>query len=204
MGACSGEHTHLPWGVARNKGRWDFATEAEAEYPDLLCGQVAHRIALARSGHRGSTPTAATKTEVDPSATQRRTLQTSAGSQPRRGESAQLIPEFKQLLVLQISSPEEQSFVRAWKGRLEAPHTLGSTALPKDTRTVDCHGHEKGECGAIWSVRVGLPWSEGEFARLAAEVKHPFGKVADLPAEVANAIGNILENGPSAAAKKRK
>ena len=59
--------------------------------------------------------------------------------------------------MLDISCTEEQSFVRALKGRLEAPRTLGATTLPKDTRKVDCHGHEKGESGAIWKVRVGLP-----------------------------------------------
>ena len=71
MGACSGGHTHLPWGVTRNRGRWDFATEAEAEHPDLLCDKVALRIASARPGHWGSTPTEAATPVEDPSATQR-------------------------------------------------------------------------------------------------------------------------------------
>ena len=62
---------------------------------------------------------------------------------------------------------------------------------------------KRGESGAIWQVRVGLPWSEEEFAQLASKVQHPFGRVAGLPAEVAEAIANILEYGPSATAQKR-
>ena len=34
--ACDESHVHAPWSVTRDKQRWMFSTEEEAEYPDKL------------------------------------------------------------------------------------------------------------------------------------------------------------------------
>ena len=58
------------------------------------------------------------------------------------------------------------------------------------------------KAGAVWNVRVGIPWSGEEFAHQAVQVGHFFGRSADVPEEVAIAIENIVTREPSATRKK--
>ena len=45
--SCDGLHEHLPWGVSQVGRSWSFATQEEAEYPELLCKRAAAAIAKA-------------------------------------------------------------------------------------------------------------------------------------------------------------
>ena len=38
---CDGSHAHEPWSMERDGRMWTFATEGEAEYPELLCNRAA-------------------------------------------------------------------------------------------------------------------------------------------------------------------
>jgi len=121
-GACPGGHTHLPWGVSRGAKRWDFATEAEAEYPEELCAKVAAVIAqncASAQGPVGHEPAPAPTPRHDPDAELRQQRQAAAGTQPRRGPGAQLVPEFREIVHVQVVDETEQAFVRAWKGALK-------------------------------------------------------------------------------------
>ena len=36
--------SHAPWSITREKKRWMFSTEEEAEYPDKLCLKIAELV----------------------------------------------------------------------------------------------------------------------------------------------------------------
>ena len=106
--ASDGKHSHLPWGVAKVGRTWSFATEKEAEYPELLCSRVAEQIADRgrKRGHKIIKAPLSKKGGTDESTPRNAKLQAQSGKQPRGAKYPEVIPEFKETVEISLSRAE--------------------------------------------------------------------------------------------------
>jgi len=94
---CPGEssnHVHKPWGVERTgRKSWKFATASEAEYPLILCNEIAKMVLAAahRCGHPGFDHLQQKSISEGPA---NKVQRIGAAVQPRGSSVPQLIPEY--------------------------------------------------------------------------------------------------------------
>ena len=96
---CDQAHDHLPWGIYFAEDSWKFQTAEEAAYPQLLCDRIANivRIDLERRGVCFVNPKPSKKKSM-----LSKTRAAQAGKQPRGNLLPHLIPEFKQIVQLDV------------------------------------------------------------------------------------------------------
>ena len=208
---CDGKHEHAPWRTF-SKGRADFGTKEEAEYPWVLCRRAAdcYAAALARLGLWTPAPSGEKrKTQEDHD---RAARQVAAGKQPRglwaqEAVRANIVPEFRDVLEVKVFTASDLEFVERWKKALEAPASIGGVELPEGARKASVRRFEgvggvPGTAAAkgapLAMVRVGLPWSKGDFCAQAQGADHPFDAEARVADNLTLAAFRILTRGPDA------
>ena len=70
-----------------------------------------------------------------------------AGRQGRRNAHV-VVPEFKDIISVEITSPQDKEFVLGWRRGLDRPRTLGDTVLPTGARKAAVHRMMGGGHGA--------------------------------------------------------
>ena len=165
---CEGEtkhHQHLPWGVRWEQG-WRFATADECEYPSELCDAIAKRAAE----HCYVRPPENLHKIKQRQRRNENTLKqrTAVGRQTATKKQKPLMPEFKQIIRLRLTSKEDKASVQNLHGRTKAPLRLQQQTLPVDTKILEkvaltTMGNDGGSNEEHVLVTLGIPHSEHEF-----------------------------------------
>jgi hypothetical protein len=89
---CDGKHSHKPYGAKHDGNRWVFGTEATAEYPLLLCQNIARAVAEELQLRGIPLREAASKTDTLEVSLPKYLALAAAGKQSRGHKSPKLLP----------------------------------------------------------------------------------------------------------------
>ena len=193
---CPGEssiHIHKPWGVERTgRKSWKFATASEAEYPLILCNEVARMVSAAahRCGHPGFDHLHQKSISEGPA---NKVQRIGAAVQPRGSSVPQLIPEYH---WVEEKIVDEKLFETLTVGQL-APAEL-SEVKAKVLRLSD-----RGVGGLKFSAVIGAFRSPEEFAAAAVTCLHPFDSTSPICDLLRENVFFTLVEGRLALAKAR-
>ena len=187
---CSGGHVHKKWSVQQNdKGEWQFATSAQAEYPSLL----AKSIALSFLDHLAEVKNIKLVDDLaDHSA------KVSTYLQPRRTRGPLLLSEFK--TKVQISSDTKDDIPQVIPQDAQPPWQ----GIPVGSKLLETQPVSDSNGVVVRFVSTfGVYYSEQEFLQKALELEHPFD--TPLPLEESNlqSIAFIRDCGPASTAQFR-
>ena len=148
------------------------------------------------------------------------------GRQARGLVRIQLVDEYKLIVDINVYTLDERRALRSWilapSRRLQNETNFQSYAVPATAKLLAVAGREiRGRGGAssgasaeealalvkqgkYRQARVGIPWTEEEFLRKAAEVEHPFREGYGLRPRTAKAIHRLLTRGPIYAKERRE
>ena len=136
---CDGSHVHEPWGVVQGQQGYSFATQAEAEYPKLLCEKLAeilHSKALAEGAVPNTGPSHSSSKLVIARQAQ------AVGKQARGRVLPPLISEFKEIITKDV--PTE--VLERLDERAVVPHAaLASCCLEGPSKLLEKRLSLKGE-----------------------------------------------------------
>lgn len=201
---CDRAHQHLPWKTRTSDGRINFMTSHEAEYPLQLCQATVALVAYELKS-RGFVFSA--QPDWEPAQVHLANLR-----QPRGLKSPALIPEFKLILAIRVSSvfalpsivktpvPAELAGVpdgavlltpvqvRMW-GDL-CTSSLSNAETAKVAVNITATGQSK-------LVHFGVLYSPDEFLSHALRLDHPFDCHDAVSAENRSVIDWILREDPA-------
>jgi len=113
------------------------------------------------------------------------------GRQPRGKKIEALVPEDKQIVHMKIPA---EILEKSWKrARTDSHMRTHEVDIPQGARRIEVSGEE----GGPMLVKVGLPWTEGEFFEQAVKAGHPFDRPPVADEASISAIKFIAESGPT-------
>jgi hypothetical protein len=195
---CDGSHDHAPWGISYQDGKPSFATSEERIYPLLLCQRLVACIlkACRRLKFRVAAAVATTSKAAR--------VKQQVGKQPRGHKGANLVPEFKQICLLEPLNDAEDAFVASWTGGLKwsaEPISFGGFAMPPGSKVVQ-RLSENGVSGKR-RFRIGIAWSPKEFLDECVKVTHPFDDKVGLDDDIVVAAFRLCIQSPAETARSR-
>lgn len=159
---CDRSHTHQPWGVEHTQDGWRFASAAEAEFPQLLCGRIADFI-VAAAHQRDVLLLPPRPKRPKTLSAQKRAAE--AGRQPRGNLLPQIIPEFLTVHdVRWLSSLPTSSFMLT-------AEQANEYNLPDLCKFLPL---KKGESQVENWAKVGQLRTPEQFVEAALALDHPF------------------------------
>ena len=141
----------------------------------------------------------------------------SAGVQPRGLASQPVMNEFRAVALLRVPREHLQTARNIVNTR---PHSWLDTPLPKGTKVLSLVEPECGECGSDSDrsdskealsntgeaqqgfLKVGIPWTPGEFVRQSLQCEHPFAKL-ELDDDLLRTVFRILTRSKEATRSAR-
>lgn len=193
--SCDNSHSHAPWGVTFEGGRYRFNTSEEAEYPSLLCSRysdAALQAALERKVQQDIN-TITKKRKHD----QRNMA--AAGRQPRGNRHPELIPEFKECrhVAWPFSPPQKLP-------RCLTSYEASYFDLPAATKVLSClSGVKQDDSKDSWVAKLGVFHEPESFIKAACELSHPFDDSSMLDDDIKRNIFKLLTEGPEEVSKMR-
>lgn len=180
---CDKSHQHMPWGILKGSKR-AFATAKERNYPDLWCLKLAREVAA-------QVPRKVQKAKPDQSSRVLREVQ------PRRGMQ-EIIPEFKEIQVLEKCGMEEVSLGLDWLKLKSKGKSLRGLELGSEAKVLHVEEVEDGPGSGCktWQITVGIHWTPSQFVDEAMTLVHPFDRTIRVPPSVAEAVSWAARVGP--------
>jgi hypothetical protein len=208
---CSGNHKHVPWEPRFDNGKFKGFSGASSKgiprkFADAVAKAIAENCSPANAPLKGlaqTTALAARITSVNCDENKARVARISAASgiQSRGRRVAQLIPEYREELVIRL--PASQCMNLSRSQRFDAPRQIGNRTFPKDTKVVSISGgSSSGKPAEEFTIRFGTPWSPVEFFLMARALQHPF-EASAAPDIIVRAIFQCVTMGPSHVHKMR-
>ena len=206
--ACPGNHVHVSWKPAFVNGRFEgFGTAHAKGIPTELANKIAEALMrMSKSpsaepkGLAGAAMIMARAAASGSDENKKRVAKANAAAnwQSRGRRMDQIIPEFRQVVALNLSDAECANLRK--RMRLEGAWTIRSRRLPKDTQilSISTGGGLQGK-----EVVFGIPWTPLEFFAEARKVKHPFSGLS-APRTVAQAVFECVTRGPTAIKEARE
>jgi hypothetical protein len=223
---CDGSHPHRPWGAKLIKGRWVFATEEEAPYPELLCIRVAE--ALQKYARRrgfpeppsvklpcSSLPTTSSSADVQQpvrSGNLPHKLRAAAtGRVPRGRLLPQVIPEFREQKLLLVDSPVVWALLQGCFTGKKTVSKECASVLPGsesgakilELRPVSSGGLPGSQLLSKGHALLGLYWSQEQFLKEAKKLVHPFDGPTYAGDLLLLSVFETLTEGPESIRSKR-
>ena len=174
---CDNTHTHRPWTVQLQDGKWTFDTAAEAEYPIKLAVKMV-QCAVARMP-QGLLQQTYKKFRLD-------SLQ-SVGKQSKRHN--QLIPEFKYFTSQKPTQSQDFKQLAS-----SAPVTTGDDGEGQMSTTDDDFPD---------GAKFGIYFSHNEHIARALQLEHPSNLASTVPDALRRNLFDLLTMGYTAIAKRR-
>ena len=167
---CDNSHTHRPWRKRGGPDGWYKATQQEAEFPQLLCDRIVAAVkqGCAETARPGALPRKWSKEEeavaLQSQESVRAARQRAGQIQSRRQALAQLVPEYKEVVHVVATSPEDKAKLGAWTGACKKPMDLLGRTWPVGSKVV-VRGLRKGVEGQApdMTAQIGVGWSTSEF-----------------------------------------
>ena len=157
---CRGGHPHLPFSVKKDGKSWQFDSAAEAAYPPPLCQKVA-RLARSHALQIGFSdppqPTFESCPDTGPTGKRAR-MKAALGGFARGDKLPQIIPEFKEVIMIAAS-------------KLPPSTKVGDKINLNNAQGKVLRVETEGEGGQHFAV--GIYFSPEEFAQRAHSLQHP-------------------------------
>eukprot|EP00435_Cladocopium_sp_Y103_P032581 s1136_g8.t1 len=216
---CNGQHSHEPWGFARDQeGKQVWATSLESKYPRKMCIAVV-TLVLDFAATRGLKLKATSLLDDTNPLQAAQKSQISAGGQPKPSKVPPVVADFSSVATFLVISLDEIPCSLMSK----LPHdivlhtkTQQPVTVPKYSRFLRFsalsapiqQGVEEGQSGHKrkfsadddlvqfsfkFEVAFGLPWSYEGFIQQACRVGHPSLRDGGVPPELMGAVAKHVE-----------
>ena len=208
---CSNNHVHVPWQPKMIGDKFSgFPGEGSRGLPAALAAKVAAVLKEKTPGVHEKLDgmalaiTVAAKvgmTNLDENKRKVARTAAAAGVQSRGRRIDQLIPEYREEIIMTLPRTECTQMHR--RSRFASARTVGGKEFPKDTQVMEVRDITEGRFAGLTELRLGLPWSPQQFLLKARAAPHPFAATA-LPDEVARAIFFCCTMGSSFVKERRR
>ena len=184
---CDGKHNHEPYRILKADSKWTFDTSGEAEYSPELCKEAANLIVEGLRKRGCTIPDPSFDESSGLPAVKRRRIAASNGLFPRGRTLPSIIPEFREVVTLQVP-PGVQVKEGKFKKSLFPGCPFSGVVLKLNK--------VKGEGRPTQQAVIGINFTPVEFVQRAAELRHPIDSTLNIHDSVMKNIFETLHKGP--------